>query len=375
MRQHYIGGREHAAIKHAVLKAYLEPLAFKTLQARSISSPSFAYIDGYTGPWGAVDDATYIDTSFGVALGVLRSVKQRLPNARIKCVFCEVRRTAFRTLEKFVSSNAEGLDVLCVNGRFEENIDQIVNFIGPDGFRFAFIDPTGWKVDAAAITPLLRGKWSEVLFNFMADFINRFPDFDQVSRAYAALLGNVDWRRRYDETPASLPNDERILILFRKVLKERWSFSHLVELPIRKPSRDKIFYTLVYGTRSPHGVLAFRDAQAKAEKEGYAVAAEATRTAQFNLFSADEQADQIAAFVGVSSRENCAVARERILLEVRAAISIEFLKLAAVVMEDVPVRERDIAQLLQELAGSRVISYAPIGARGAPTRASVVSLA
>jgi hypothetical protein len=66
-RQYYFGGREHTAIKHFFLQQYLEPLCFKTLQSQKQPQPTFAYIDGFTGPWSARDQ-NYTDTSFGGAM-------------------------------------------------------------------------------------------------------------------------------------------------------------------------------------------------------------------------------------------------------------------------------------------------------------------
>jgi three-Cys-motif partner protein len=244
-RGHYLGGREHSAIKHFFLEQYLEPLCFKTLQYQKHGDPAFAYIDGFTGPWSARDQ-NYTDTSFGVAINVLKRVKDRLPNVRIRAVFCEERRGAYAELSRFLASSGREIETKPIRGRFEDYIAEIHSFIGDQGFRFAFIDPTGWNVDVSAITPLLKGSWSEVVFNFMAHFIGRFPDFGYVRSAYSALLGSIDWKARYEALPYYMSNDEKILQLFRDVLKEQLGFSHVLELPIRKAGHERIFYNLVY---------------------------------------------------------------------------------------------------------------------------------
>lgn len=373
MREYYFGGREHAAIKHYFLRKYLEVLAFKTLQAQRGPDRYFAYIDGFTGPWGARDDESYSDTSFGVALEVLKRVKARLENVYINCVFCETRRRAFQKLQRHVAENADDINVKCVYGRFEDNITDITDFVGRRGFLFAFIDPKGWRVDARAITPLLEERWSEVLFNFMAEFIGRFPDYDKVREAYAALLGDVDWRVRFDSTPADLSNEDRVLLLFRSVLKERWRFSHVLELPIRKPNRDRIFYKLVYGTRSSHGVLAFREAQAKAEKEGYAVVAEAESGKQMALFSPDEQAEHIVTAVGVSSPKHVAQLTDAISQKLKCVGQASFLDLAADVLEAIPAREKDVKITLQAMKSDGVITFSNFDGANSLRRNSIIT--
>lgn len=370
-REHYLGGREHAAIKHFFLRHYLEALCFKTLQSPRQKQPVFSYIDGFTGPWGA-RDTEYQDTSFGVALDVLKRVKERLPNVIIKAVFCEARRKAFKELSAFLDENSGGIDTRCFYGRFEDHIAEIEAFIGTRGFRFAFIDPKGWNVDVSAISPLLKSSWSEVLFNFMAEFIGRFPDFEKVGDAYSSLLGDVDWKSRFEALPDSIPNDEKVLQIFRDVLKEKWGFSHVLELPVRKAGRDRTFYKLVYGTRSPHGVLAFREAQAKAETEGFAVEFEAKTAETGDLFSSDDHAQQIAASVGVGSRSNLARLQAAIVHHFRTVKVTNFVTLAAGVLETIPAREKDVRATVKAMSSMGVLEVADPDRKGNPTRKSLI---
>jgi three-Cys-motif partner protein len=375
-REHYFGGREHAAIKHFFLRQYLEALCFKTLQfqAPRCSQPTFSYIDGFTGPWRS-RDADYKDTSFGAALDVLKRVKESLPNVNIKAVFCEERRNAFKELETFLSNNSGNIDTKCFHGRFEEHIGEIHGFVGARGFRFAFIDPKGWKVDSVSISPLLNNNWSEVLFNFMAEFVGRFPDYDKVQYSYSALLGDFDWKRRFEEFPPDMSNDQKILQIFRDVLKEKWDFTHVLEFPVRKPHRDRTFYKLVYGTRSPHGVLAFREAQAKAEREGHAVAAEAEmiQSGQQSFFTSDDHAERVAASVGVGSQANLRLLRDAISQELKARQGISFLQLAGNVLEIVPAREKDVKAIVGTMAKSGLLTIANPDKKGEPKQHSSIA--
>jgi three-Cys-motif partner protein len=372
-RPFYFGGREHSAIKHFFLEQYLELLCFKTLQYQKHSEPRFAYIDGFTGPWSARDQS-YTDTSFGVAINVLKRVKERLPSVRIRAAFCEARRPAHAELSRFLASSGGEIETKPILGRFEDHIAEIQSFIGDHGFRFAFIDPTGWNVDISAITPLLKGSWSEVVFNFMTHFIGRFPDFDYVRSAYSALFGNIDWKARYEALPPYMSNDEKLLQLFRDVLKEQWGFSHVLELPIRKAGHEKIFYNLVYGTRSPHGVLTFREAQAKAEREGHAVAFAAKTKDTGDLFSAEHHAQQMAAAVGVGSRRRLQLLPGAITRQLKTKGPTDFLHLAATVLEIVPAREKDVKGVVTKLSKIGGVTIHEPDAKGDPTRNSTISL-
>jgi three-Cys-motif partner protein len=372
-REHYLGGREHAAIKHHFLEQYLEVLCFKTLQSQGNDEPVFSYIDGFTGPWSARDE-DFTDTSFGIAIRVLKRVKERLPHVRIKGVFCEERRKAFKTLSEFMSEHSDKIETKCVRGRFEDHIAEIQSFVGTRGFRFAFLDPTGWSVDVAAIAPLLKDSWSEVLFNFMAEFIGRFPDFDKVRNAYSCLLGDIDWKQRFESLPAEVPNDEKILQIFRDVLKAKWGFSHILELPIQKVGRDRVFYKLVYGTRSPYGVFAFRDSQAKAEKEGHAVAFEAKAVQTKDMFSSDEHAEHLAASIGVGSRANRERLAPEIVRHLHSQGATPFIKLAANVLEIVPAREKDVKNAIVELERMNLVKVTRASGRKTISSRCLISI-
>jgi three-Cys-motif partner protein len=346
---------------------------FQNTTIAGTDDPVFTYIDGFTGPWAARDE-DFTDTSFGIAIRVLKRVKERLPHVKIKGVFCEERRKAFNTLSEFLSEHSGQIETKCFRGRFEDHIAEIQAFVGSRGFRFAFLDPKGWNVDVSAIAPLLKDSWSEVLFNFMAEFIGRFPDFDKVRDAYSSLLGDVDWKQRFESFPIEVPNDEKVLQIFRDVLKEKWGFSHILELPIQKVGRDRVFYKLVYGTRSPYGVFAFRDSQAKAEREGHAVAFEAKAVQTKDMFSSDEHAEHLAASIGVGSRAN----RERLAPEIirylRARGTTPFIKLAANVLEIVPAREKDVKNTIIEMEKMNSLSVTRDGGRKSLSARSLISV-
>jgi hypothetical protein len=226
----------------------------------------------------------------------------------------------------------------------------------------------------SAITPLLKGSWSEVVFNFMSYFIRRFPDFDYVRSAYSALFGSSDWKARYETLPSYMSNDDKVLQLFREVLKQQWGFSHVLELPIRKAGREGIFYNLVYGTRSPHGVLTFREAQAKAEKEGHAVAFAAKTKDTGDLFSPDDHAEQIAAVVGVGSPTHVQLLPDAITQHLTTNGPTDFLHLAGTVLEVVPAREKDVKNVVTKLSKMGAVTIRDPDAKGDPTRNSIVSL-
>lgn len=65
----------------------------------------------------------------------------------------------------------------------------ILQNIPSRSFAFFFIDPKGRRIDMKRIAPLLRRPHSEVVFNFMFDFIHRAASIE--SSGVAASLDEL----------------------------------------------------------------------------------------------------------------------------------------------------------------------------------------
>ena len=163
-------GREQTYLKHFFLERYLERVAYVI----GYSHPEFVYVDGFSGPWKS-EDEQFADTSFMIAIEKLREVRDGLARAgkrpRVRCLFVEKDRTAFKELEGAISEVAD-IEVKALHGTFESVIPDIPSFVGRS-FSLVFIDPTGWTgFGLSTIQPILQLK-GEVLVNFMFDYVNR----------------------------------------------------------------------------------------------------------------------------------------------------------------------------------------------------------
>ncbi|WOH48258.1 three-Cys-motif partner protein TcmP [Bradyrhizobium sp. sBnM-33] len=58
-------------------------------------------------------------------------------------------------------------------------VPTILAEIPPSAFTFFLIDPKGWRVPLETLRPLLARPNSEVIFNFMFDFINRAASINE----------------------------------------------------------------------------------------------------------------------------------------------------------------------------------------------------
>lgn len=86
--------REQTQSKHFILRRYLQELAFKVLRGWDI-----VYVDGFSGPWES-KTADYSDTSFMIALGVLKDAQEKIEKQtgtrrKIKCFFSERNAAAY----------------------------------------------------------------------------------------------------------------------------------------------------------------------------------------------------------------------------------------------------------------------------------------
>ncbi len=255
-------GREQTQAKHFILKSYLQALAFKILNQWD----ELTYVDGFSGPWHSrMED--FSDTSFMIAIEVLREAqsyfRERGEVKTIRCFLVEKEPVPYKQLTAEVAKFHMPENRFLVKtrgGLFEEAVPEIVDFVG-QSFSLVFIDPTGWTgYPYDKITPLLRHKPGEVLINFMYDFINRFASSaDKTTEdSLAPILGGSGWKNRLDP---NLTTGAAVEKLFREELKRVGEFEFVTSTCIQKSTVDRPHFFIAYGTRSGHGLVAFREVE------------------------------------------------------------------------------------------------------------------
>lgn len=254
--------REQTEAKHFILKGYLQELAFKVLRGWDL-----AYIDGFSGPWES-KAADLSDTSFMIALKVLKDAQQRIYNDTgqrrcIRCFFSEKDKAAYAQLSAAVApfhDPANGFEVKTFHGEFVDAVSVIKTFIG-SCFPLIFIDPTGWTgFPFATISPLFAGPKCEVLINFMYGHVSRFvehPD-EKIIASLDPVLGGPGWRARLDP---SLKPGLAVEKLFRDTLQKAGPFAFVVSTKIDKATHDRPHFFIAYGTKDRRGLMAFRETE------------------------------------------------------------------------------------------------------------------
>jgi len=266
--------REQSYVKHVFLERYLEALVHKT------ASKYFhiVFVDGFAGPWRSANER-FEDTSFGVALSVLRRAKESWKkngrDVRMSAYLVEHDPDAYRQLASMPPRYPD-ISIKTYQADFLTVLPTILQDVPAAAFTFFLIDPKGWRIPLRTLGPLLARPHSEVIFNFMFDFINRAASIDDpiVASGLTELIPYGDWKIKLDEAEHAangrLTSDERKAILvgaFTESLARLGNYAYVAETTILRPLKDRPLYCLCYATRHPRGIEVFRDCQVKALEE------------------------------------------------------------------------------------------------------------
>jgi three-Cys-motif partner protein len=264
-------GREQAYVKHVFLESYLERLVHKTASRYD----HIVYVDGFAGPWQSANEQ-FQDTSFGIALHALRQAKATWKatgrEVKMSAYLVEQDPVAYSSLAK-VAARYPDIEVKTFHDDFLNALPAILGDIQPDAFVFFFIDPKGWRFRLHDLANRLQRGRSEVIFNFMFDFINRAASMKEpaIEQGVDELIPYGNWRKKLEEAEQrGATSDDRKTILvdaFGESLATIGSYRYVAETTVLKPLSDRALYCLCYATRHPKGIEVFRDCQLKALQE------------------------------------------------------------------------------------------------------------
>jgi three-Cys-motif partner protein len=291
--EHY-KGREQTYCKHRLLEAYLERL----FMIVGHHEPTICYVDCFAGPWEE-HGHDLEDTSIARSLNIIKKCREGLFKigkiVRFRALFVEQNARAFLRLQSYLTDQCtDGIETHALKGSFHELRVELLDWCGPGGFAFFFVDPTGWKdVKIPTLTPLLRRPNSEFLINFMYDFVSRTAPQPSFQDDMRGIFGQAP------DTDGMSPEErERYLLsLYRANLKRisptGGGQPRTAYVRVLKPTMDRTHYHLVYVTRHPKGIVEFMKASEGLEivqKKIRALAKQDARilkTGQRELFPAD----------------------------------------------------------------------------------------
>jgi three-Cys-motif partner protein len=293
-------GREQAYVKHVFLERYLETLVFKTASRYN----HIVYVDGFAGPWQSANEK-FEDTSFGIALDALHRAKQAWKDARpprdvrMTALLVEQNAQAYARLAT-IPPRFPDISIKTYNDDFLKVVPEIARDIPNDAFTFFLIDPKGWHIPLIKLKPLLARPKSEVIFNFMFEFINRaasMSDKDTID-GLDGLMPGSNWRQKLTVTeereggPLKPEKRKEILVnCFKESLRLVGGYDFVAETEVLRPLKDRTLYCLFYATRHPKGIEVFRDCQIAAlntqakTRAAVKVTAQASTSGQVEMFS------------------------------------------------------------------------------------------
>jgi three-Cys-motif partner protein len=263
-------GREHAYVKHYLLKKYLSRWGYKI----GSSWDPLVFVDGFAGPWGA-KDKEFADASFGIAIKALNDAIEGLWEVRQRsvrgvCVFVEKAPKPFEKLDAFAKNHStDRVWAKALKGRFVRNIKKIDEYVATAGakpFKFVFLDQKGWAATPMDnLRPFVGTRACELLFNLMTSFLTRFVERDALAASYHSLYGRPDVVDKIRALPKGTGQREELAVdEYCKSLREICRFQYVSQALIMDPSKEKVLYHLVFATNSLHGIEVFKKAEMEA---------------------------------------------------------------------------------------------------------------
>lgn len=357
-------GREQTFIKHLILRQYLERVAWHILWSQS----NFVFVDGFSGPWASAS-SNYEDTSFGIAMTLLRHVRDDLKDRygksrRVRCIFVEKGARAFARLSEAVEA-APYIEAQAIHGRVEDKVDEIIRAAG-NSFALISIDPKGWSFDLRKLGPLLRHRPSEVIVNFMFEHINRFLDDQrpEIRASYALPFGDPSWRSRFDALQATgLNREDAVLELFRQQLKTVGEYTYVLSARVQHATAARSHFYLVYGTRNRKGLIEFRNVEKRAMEAEELSRIEAQRERRATRTGQGSLAIDVPRPIEEIRKATIDAATNWIARRLSQRISLSYTEISEEALERFSITESEFKDLLVSMAKAGEITIAGMGPR------------
>ncbi len=187
----------------------------------------------------------------------------------------------------------------------------------------------------------------------MFDYINRFLDDPRpdIASSFTELFGGPGWETAVRN---ALRREDAIVELYRERMGAAGGFAHVTSTRILKPTHDRSYFYLVYGTRHSKGLVEFREVERKAVDEQERVRFVAkqesreARTGQTELFNAHDVAGGPASFEAERSAQR-GLARELLRARLLRLPKVPYEDALATLLELPLVWEADVKQIISDL--------------------------
>lgn len=267
----------HTKAKHEILEKYFTAW----VSALANSHSNLLYVDGFAGPGeykgGEPGSPLIVIETLEKIIRDRRSKKQRIPV--IRCIFIELKRSYSRYLQYLLEQLNIPPEI-----KWEVKTGDFTHFSFQQPRNYPalfFIDPFGYSdIPMTLIGQLLSQQYTEVLINFMAEFVNRFFEREGQERAISGLF---DSQTVWNDV-ATLGRSDRISRLhdvYEKALKQHAKFVRSFEM---RGYKNVTKYYLFYGTNHKLGLEKMKSAMWHVDPSGKFQFSDATNLAQLVFF-------------------------------------------------------------------------------------------
>jgi len=205
---------------------------------------------------------------------------------------------------------------------------------------FFFVDPFGYSIKMDTIKRIMNVPKSEVLINFMFNFINRSINIPSEADRLNMLFGTSKWEEIRPKTGAD--REDSIINLYKKQTKMFSNYSYAYKLKF--PDQNRTYYYLVHLTNHFKGCNIMKSAFAKHNSGRLEYSGNKGKDLSF--FDLPEyKEDLITNFFRNPSWKNK---------------SLSFDEIIAIIIDDTPFIEKDIRTALKTMIKNGEIIRIPV---------------
>ena len=253
---------EHTRSKHELLEKYLGGW----IGILGSHNRKLLIVDGFAGK-GAYDEG-----EDGSPVIIHRKALELIEAGRVDeviCVFVEDNEDNYRDLQRVLAGLPPTPGIKIVSPRpaeFESVVEELFT-LGIGIPSFWFIEPFGFSdFSFETVSKIMSLNRSEVFFNFMVSFIQRFLDHPDLDGTYDRLFGTMDWRQIVESSDSGVAKEKALRDLYTDQLRN--AGCRVTNFRVCMDDKRQTLYYLVHATRHQLGVWLMRDVMSKQGPSG-----------------------------------------------------------------------------------------------------------
>ena len=244
---------EQTNIKHSVLCAYSRIWLYK-LGSRN----NTLFFDCHGGCGAYLDEQQKIN--YGSTI-IVNKIAQEINNKRgskTGFIYCEASRDYYDNFKK-VLSESQCSPIATFNQKFETILaaPNIKTKYQHNPTLF-FIDPFGYDLDIRNLKDLLSTYGSEIIINFMFDFINRFIGKPELENCLNGFFGSNEWK--HANNLSGIEREKYLVDLFKRNIKSITKAKYVFAYRLCYPNKNQTYYYLIHLTNHIDGITLMKSA-------------------------------------------------------------------------------------------------------------------